>query len=161
MISNLNHRSFSNRSLSASVMFPRVLLPAVLILFIHGVFSSAPTVTLDDCTFLGEWDSYAQDDDVATFKSIPYIQPPVGDLRWAPSVRVEDYSDTPNICQSPDHFINATYHHSMCWQPWYPVGIWPPPSENCVHLVCNLVRSYLCFNQQTPTLNVHHIIHIL
>lgn len=104
-----------------------------LVHHIHGDHSMDPVVLLDGCTILGKWD--VEGFNVAQFRSVPYVQPPVNDLRWAPPILVTDYSDTPNICQNEGNLINATYHHSMCWQPWYPDGEWPPDSENCLHLV--------------------------
>eukprot|EP01084_Bolivina_argentea_P123265 218455_1 len=101
--------------------------------------SNNPSVMIDNCQITGTWDKYGLN--VARFYSIPYILPPIDDLRWSNSILIENYSD-PNtnkhgVCNN-NNKINATYHRSRCYQPtWFNASNlpeWPSQSEDCVHL---------------------------
>ena len=62
---------------------------------------------------------------ILSFKSIPYAQPPVGNLRWRP----------PQAATSHQAILNATAFGNSCYSNSVPaVPYFTPPSEDCLSL---------------------------
>eukprot|EP01084_Bolivina_argentea_P280016 478787_1 len=83
-----------------------------------------PTINLNGCTFIGKW---SNNNEIASFLSIPFAQPPIKELRWTNPILMTNYNT---------NTYNSTYYHSRCFQPWDQLDIkeYPPQSEDCLTL---------------------------
>lgn len=100
------------------------------------------TITLNDGTrFLGK-----DRDGVVEFRSVPYAQAPVGELRWRAPVPITDYHGAE---------IDAREYASACatilWD-----GNNPAESEDCLYLNINVRRSVLENKESVPTIYYIH-----
>uniref|UniRef100_A0A1Y1MFT8 Carboxylic ester hydrolase n=1 Tax=Photinus pyralis TaxID=7054 RepID=A0A1Y1MFT8_PHOPY len=103
------------------------------VLFVIAYFASfcncetGPFVSLKQGDILGRYFTTRKGRTVSGFSGIPYAKPPVGELRFKPSVTLEQWNGT----------LNATQPHAVCPQLNYYDKENPNPiagSENCLFL---------------------------